>query len=117
MDKSISLYPKLDTFTGAIAFIAFFLLLFERSGFALPIAAIIKKINLLIMAVFILDVCARIALAPDKLAYIKRRWFDFIAFVPLLQFVVIGEYNSFYIAIRQIIIIVILISRTRKTKN
>lgn len=108
---------KLDTVIGIIALIAFFSLIIERSHFIYLYPSLFRIINITILLTFLSDVLLRLIIAPDKKLHLKQKWFDFIVLIPLLQFIHGIENYSFYVIIRQIVILFILISRTRKTKN
>jgi len=56
------------------------------TAFSLPpeIARVLKKIDTLICAVFLADVCARFYRAKSKLAFLKWGWIDLIASIPNL---------------------------------
>lgn len=111
------LIRKLDNIIGVIALAAFFLLILEQSHYAKPYLSILRMINITILITFLSDVLLRIIIAPDKKLHCKQKWFDFIVVIPLLQFIHGIENYSFYVIIRQIVILFILISRTRKAKN
>jgi len=108
---------NLDNIVGAVALAAFFLLLFEQSHLSVSVRYIIRRINIGVLLLFLCDVMARIALSPSLPAHIRRKWFDLIVFVPLIQFIPGVHGSSFFVVVRQIVIVVMLISRTRRTKN
>ena len=111
------LIKKLDNIIGVIALAAFFLLILEQSHYAKLYLSVFRRINITILTIFLSDVLVRLIIAPDKKLHLKQKWFDFIVLIPFLQFIHGIENYSFYIIIRQIVILFILISRTRKTKN
>lgn len=115
LNESIS--KKLDTIIGFIALIAFFFLIIERSHFVTLFPSLIRKINITILLIFLSDVLLRLIISPDRIVHLKKKWLDFIVLIPLIQFIKGIENYSFYVIIRQIVILFILISRTRKTRN
>jgi trk system potassium uptake protein TrkH len=107
----------LDRAVGAVAIVAFFLLMLEQTDAIDSYRSIFQKINIVILFVFLLDVLARIALARNRFRHIRRKWFDFIVLIPLVQFIRGIENYSFFVIVRQVVVIVMLISRTRKTQR
>ena len=54
-------------------------------------------------------------MAKDKKKYLKNNWIDFIVFVPLIRFIPGIDQTSFFVIVWQLVLVVMLISRTRKT--
>lgn len=106
-----------DSVIGAVALLAFFLLILEQTEFIRPWMTILKRVNAIILLLFLIDTLYRFLLDSDKIKYLKGHWVDFIVLIPLIQYVNgIRNYES-YVIIRQFVIIAVLISRTRKTKK
>ncbi|MBN1621286.1 MAG: Trk family potassium uptake protein [Endomicrobiales bacterium] len=106
-----------DYFIGIVAIFAFIVLLIENCECFYGYRYIFSILNLTVLFVFIIDVVVRIFLGEDRKEYLKNNWFDLIVFLPLIQFVPGLENTSLFVVIRQVVIVVILISRTRKTSK
>ena len=104
----------LDTFIGSVALGAFLLLLVEHTPFGDANAAVFQNLNLAILTIFAADVFLRVITSSNRAAYIRRKWFDFIVVVPFIQFIPYIRHASFFIILRQIVIVTMLISRSRK---
>ncbi|MFH1415512.1 MAG: potassium transporter TrkG [Elusimicrobiota bacterium] len=117
MRKKTLKTKDLDYFIGAVAVFAFLLLLIENTAYFSRYAVPIKIINLSILTVFISDVLLRIIISKDKKEHLKYNWFDLIVFVPLVQFIRGIEHIPFSVIVWQIVIITMLISRTRKAQK
>lgn len=63
---------KFDYFIGAIAIIAFLLLILENSAYFLSYRRIFFKLNFLIFSIFALDVLGKIYTSKDKKQHIKH---------------------------------------------
>jgi len=108
---------KLDYLVGLVAVLAFFLLLFENSGFFAPYSSLILKFNLIVLAIFIADVLLGFMVSSDKLTHIKRNWFNLIVFVPLIQFIHGVQDRPFFAVTMQLAVIARLVSRTRRAQR
>jgi trk system potassium uptake protein TrkH len=102
---------------GAVAALAFLLLLVELAQPASPFRLLFRKINVTLLILFALDVCWRFWQAAEKREYCRHHWFDLIVFVPLIQFFFDTEGSTVGVAVRQVVILAMLISRTRKTRS
>jgi len=100
-----------------VAIFALFSLMFERTSYARPHSDIFSIINTCILALFITDVLIKFSLSQNKVDHLKQNWYDAIVFIPLLQFIPSLMNDSFYIILKQIVIIVMIFSRFRKAKN
>ncbi|MFH1429452.1 MAG: TrkH family potassium uptake protein [Candidatus Margulisiibacteriota bacterium] len=107
----------IDYFIGGIALFAFLLLFIEHGEYLLHYAKEIRIINYVILIIFICDFLARIAFSEDKWLFLKKNWLNFIVFIPLFQFIEGIENLPSAVFIRQIVIVFILISRTKKATN
>lgn len=107
----------LDRVVGVVAVAAVFLLLAEQAELPSVIVGVLARINLGILILFLIDVLARILLSPDRVRHLKRNWFDLIVLIPLVQLIAGGRENTSFIVIRQIVIVAMLISRTRKSQK
>ncbi len=107
----------LDRIVGLVAVAAVFLLLAEQAELPSYIVIVLTRINLGILILFLIDVLARIILSPARVRHLKRNWFDLIVFIPFLQLIAGSQENTSFIVIRQIVIVAMLISRTRKSQK
>jgi len=76
---------RFDHFIGAVAIIAFFMLLAELCGYLDQYAHFFKFANLTVIALFVLHVVASFLLSRNKREHFKRNWLDLIVFIPLVQ--------------------------------
>ncbi len=106
---------KFDYFVGFVAFFAFALLLLENSAYLKPYSYIIGEINLIIGLIFILDILLRFFSSSNKKKYLWHNCFDLIVFIPFIQLIRGIDNTPFFVIIRQAVIIVMLLSRIRKT--
>ena len=105
----------LDFGIGAIATAAFALLLAENTSLGEAHPGLFAYANMTVLLIFAADVLLRLGLSSDKKVYLRHKWFDFIVFIPLIQFLPhVRAAESFVIA-RQVVIVTILISRSRRT--
>ena len=81
---------KYDIFIGSIAILAFILLLFETGGLFARHIALIQRLNLFILFIFIFDVMFRFVQSGEGLSYLRRNWFDLVVFIPFIQ-TILGE--------------------------
>ncbi len=107
----------LDRIVGVVAVAAVFLLLAEQAELPLVIVGVLARINLGILILFLIDVLARILLSPDRVRHLKHNWFDLIVLIPFLQLIAGGRESASFIVIRQIVIVAMLVSRTRKSQK
>lgn len=106
-----------DRLVGAVALVGFVLVLLEQAEFLQPWLPLIRKLNVGVLLVFLCDTLLRLVIAPEKFAHIKYNWADFIVLLPLLQFIHGIKSYDVWVILRQVVIIAVLISRTRKTKR
>ena len=103
-----------DYIIGVVAVAAMFLLAAENTAFGDAHTQFFKVANLLVLIIFVADVCIRLARSADRTAHLKRNWFDLIVFVPLIQFVPDIEAASFFVLARQAVVVTMLLSRSRR---
>jgi len=102
---------------GITAIFALFSLMFERTHYASPYADFFVKLNIGILTLFIVDVVYKLLVSTNKARHIKSNWYDGIVFIPLIQFLPLPIDDSFYVIVKQVIIIIMIFSRFRKAKN
>lgn len=107
----------LDRIVGMVAVAAVFLLLAEQAELPPRVILVLSKINLGILCLFLADVLARMAFSPEKIRHLKRNWFDLIVLVPVVQLIAGVQSSPSYIVVRQVVIVAMLISRTRKSQR
>lgn len=107
----------LDAFIGLVAIFALGLLLLENCEYLQAYSTLISRLNLIVLLIFMGDVIWRFAASPNKAAHLKSNWFDLIVFVPLVQYVRGLDATPFFIVARQVVIITMLISRTRRANK
>ena len=105
----------IDYFVGLVAIFAFLLLLVENEVFLSPYKHLIDTINVAILAIFMGNVLLEFSLSKIKMQHLKSNWLDLIVFLPLIQFIRGIESMALYVLMRQLIIIVMLVSRIRKS--
>lgn len=105
---------RLDYLIGPLAVFAFLLLLSEHSAYFAPHVALVRKLNVAVLLLFVLDVLLEFALSPDKAAYLKRYWPNLIVFVPLAQLVHGIGNRPLFVVLLQIVVVVRLVSRARR---
>jgi trk system potassium uptake protein TrkH len=108
---------RFDYFIGAVAIVAFFMLIAELSGYLDRYEAVFKLANLVVLALFLIHVAVSFILSPSKLAHIKHNWLDFIVFIPLVQLYQGLEDTPAAVIVRQVVIVFMVISRTRKANK
>jgi trk system potassium uptake protein TrkH len=106
---------KYDYFIGFVALLAFAILLIENTIYLKPYAFVIGEINLVISLIFVLDILLRYFSCKNRKNYILRNWIDLIVFVPFIQLTRGIENTPFFVIVRYIVIIAILISRVRQS--
>lgn len=102
---------------GITAIFALFSLMFERTHYAEPYSDFFVKLNFCILMLFIFDVVYKFLISEQKSRYLRSNWYDGIVFIPLIQFLPLPIDDSFYVIIKQVIIIIMIFSRFRKAKN
>jgi trk system potassium uptake protein TrkH len=108
---------RFDNFIGLVAIIGFLLLLIELSDYANRYAAVFRAANATILLLFISDVALRFLLSESKLAHLKHNWLDAIVLVPLVQLYHGMDYSPFSVIARQVVIVFMLFSRTRRARE
>ena len=104
----------IDYFVGFVAIFAFLLLLVENESFLSPYRDVIDTINSAILAIFMGSVLVEFFLSKHKMQHLKSNWLDLIVFLLLIQSILGIKSITLSVLIRQLIIIAMLISRTRK---
>ena len=104
----------LNHLIGPVALFGFFLLLLEHTDLLRPYPLLVRQINLSILGLFALDVILNWLASREGLRYLRGHWFDLIVFAPLIQFVFARQDNNASIALRQVAIVAMLLSRTRR---
>ncbi len=112
-----TLKERLNTITGPLALAGFLLLLIEHTAWARQFPDLIRAINLGILGFFAVDVLLNLAAAKKRAAWIRQHWFDFIVFVPLVQFFYAPPDSALSVMLRQTAIVAMLISRTRRAQK
>jgi len=105
---------KFNKFIAVVALFAFFLLLVEVSPYLSRFSGLISSLNLIILGLFIADVLLQFFSSKKKALFVKTNWFDLIVFVPLFQFIQGIESTPFFVISRQVVIVVMLLSRSRR---
>lgn len=116
--KSDTFLQKVDRFIGVTAIVAFIALLLEQTSVLHGYAPILKRVNLGTVAVFSACIILKVMLASDKSFYLKKHWFYAVVFISYVQFV--PGFESFYSLIAMIRaagIVVMLVSKTKKTER
>ena len=111
------LTQRLNYIIGPVALFAFVMLLLEHSEWLRPHTALIRQINLSILGLFAIDVLLNWMAGPKNFPYLKKHWFDLVVFVPLVQFFYSSAGSTLSVLLRQIAIVAMLLSRTRRVKN
>jgi trk system potassium uptake protein TrkH len=108
---------RFDYFIGAVAIVAFFMLLAELSGYLDQYAEFFRLANLVVLALFLIHVAVSFITSKSKLAHIKHNWLDLIVFIPLVQLYHGMEDSPSAVIVRQVVIVFMVISRTRKANK
>jgi trk system potassium uptake protein TrkH len=116
-DHFKSLESLLNIVVGFSAILALAVLLFDRSHYSVPYSNIINGFYTGVMILFISDVIIRIMIDKDPVTYIKGHWYSFIVFMPLFQETPFRGEDPYSIILKQIIILIMIISRLRKDRN
>ncbi|MFO7974048.1 MAG: potassium transporter TrkG, partial [Candidatus Hydrogenedentota bacterium] len=104
-------------FIGVVALAAFVLLLAENTPFGDAHQRVFRIVNLGVWLVFVAEVLVRLYMSADKAAYLRRCWLDFIVFIPLIQYIPGAYEPSVSTIVRQVVIVVMLVSRIRRARN
>ncbi len=105
---------RFDYLIGAVAIVAFFMLIAELSGYLDQYARYFKFANLAVLVLFVAHVGASFLLSKNKLGHFKRNWLDLIVFIPIVQLHHGIESSPSAVIVRQAVIVFMIISRTRK---
>ncbi len=108
---------RFDYFIGAVAIVAFFMLMAELSGYFDRYAPFFKSANLVVLVLFLTHVALSFIRSKSKREHLKHNWLDLIVFIPLVQFYQGIQSSPFSIIVRQVVIVFIVISRTRKANK
>jgi len=106
-----------DYFIGAVAIVAFFMLMAELSGYLDQYALFFKFANLSVLALFLIHVVLSFLKSKNKREHLKHNWLDLIVFIPLVQLYQGIENSPAAVIVRQAVIVFIVISRTRKANK
>lgn len=108
---------KLDYVAGFTAIFAFLLLLLENSVYLSRYQYVVYILNSGILLIFIINILLRFILSKDKVFYLKRNWIDLIVFVCVIHLLGMPENTSFIVIVRQVVIILMFISRLKSSKK
>jgi len=93
---------------------ALVLLFVENTEFGDAHPRVFRTMNLGVWLLFISDVSFRFFTSDKKGGYLRRHWLELIVFIPLIQYIP-GVHNpSAFTIVRQIVIVVMLVSRLRR---
>lgn len=109
-----TLTNRLNYLIGPVALIGFVLLLLEHTETARNYPMLIRQINFSILGLFALDVTLNWLASREGWRYLRAHWFDLIVFVPLIQFLFDQQNSTVSVNLRLIVILAMLISRTRR---
>ncbi len=104
----------LDRIIGPVAVAAFLLLLLENTEALRPVATLLRRANLAVLGVFLATVLTSLLASDNKLRHLRQYWPDLIVFVPVLQLAWGGDQSSWGPFGRQLVVVAMLISRTRR---
>ncbi|MCF7855753.1 MAG: TrkH family potassium uptake protein [Candidatus Pacebacteria bacterium] len=107
----------IDYCVGGIALLAFLLLLVEPTPLGQVYAVYLGYANLTVLLIFAADALFRFAFSADKLKHLRRQWFDAIVFVAFVQYVPGVQRTELFVILRQLVVVVVLVSRVRKTRK
>ncbi len=108
---------RFDYSIGAVAILAFFMLMAESSGYFDQYARYFKSANLAVLGLFLIHVVISFVKSESKREHLKRNWLDIIVFVPLVQIYQGTENSPAAVIVRQAVIIFMVFSRTRKAEK
>lgn len=106
-----TLSPRLERFRWLVTVLAgvALLVVILKSGYGLVTSPVLNRViywfNILVVALFAVDVVLSIASAPSLLRHLRRRWFDLAAFVPIVIALLAGGTGITFVVLRQAIII------------
>ena len=103
-----------DYTIGSIALLAFLLLLTQNTPFGDAHTKVYTILDTVVLLVFACDVIWRFLAAKDRRAHLRQHIIDLIVFIPLLQYLPFLHTPLFDVLLRQGIIVVMLLSRSRK---
>lgn len=104
-------------FIGVVAVVAFLLLLAENTPFGDAHPRMFRTVNLAVWLVFAGEVLVRLFTSDDKAVHLRRYWLDFIVFIPLIQYVPGAYEPNVSTIVRQVVIMVMLVSRIRRARS
>jgi trk system potassium uptake protein len=106
-----------DCFIGAIALAAFLTLLAENTDFGDANPRFFRAVNFGVWSVFAADVLLRLFRSDNKRAFLRRHWLEFIVFIPLVQYLPGTHQPGVFTVVRQVVIVVMLVSRVRRSRG
>ena len=106
-----------DYFVGAVAIVAFFMLMAELSGYLDRYALFFRTANLAVLALFVIHVALSFLRSKNRRDHFKHNWLDLIVFIPLVQLYQGLESSPAAVIVRQAVIVFSVISRTRKANR
>ncbi len=104
-------------FIGSVALAAFLLLLVENTALGVAYARVFRVVNFAVWLLFIAEVLFRFFRSEGKAAYFRQYWLDFIVFIPLIQYIPGADEPNVFTIVRQVVIVVTLVSRIRRAKG
>lgn len=108
---------RLDEATVLLALAACGLLVMEASGQYPDQAEVLRAANLCILTLFGVNVAWDQAVAKHRLAHLRRHWFAWLVFAPLVQFSARIEGGTGSIVLSQLAIGAMIVSRLRRTNR
>ncbi|MDT8391478.1 MAG: TrkH family potassium uptake protein [Lentisphaeria bacterium] len=100
---------------GAVALAAFLFLLAENTDFGDAHPRLFASVNIGVWSLFAADVLLRIFFSDDRKTFVHRHWLEFIVFIPLIQYLPGAGHPSVSTVVRQVVIVVMLVSRIRRS--
>ncbi len=104
-------------FIGVVALAAFLLLLVENTPFGDAHPRLFRAVNLGVWLLFVAEVSLHIVTSDDKAAYLRRHWLELIVFIPLIQYIPGADAPGVFTVVRQVVIVVMLVSRIRRARS
>ncbi len=108
---------KFNKLIGFVALCAFGVLVVEVSPYSARYSRMISVLNIGVISLFIADVLLNFLVSRDKKMHLRRNWFDLIVFIPLIQFIQGIAATPVFVIIRQVVIVTMLLSRSRKAQR
>lgn len=108
---------RMDEATSALALAACGLLAMEASGLYPNLAGVFRAAGLCILALFGVNVVWDLATAERRGAHVRRHWFAWLVFAPLIQFAAGIEGRTAAIVLSLLAIGAMLVSRVRRTNR